>query len=56
MCDCDRSQRINGDIALALPEASLETILLDMPKDERTLYDLAACSDGVPDWLHRLRA
>lgn len=47
-----KSQQIHGEAALALPEASLETVLLPMPPDERTLYRHAACVDGLPDWLH----
>ena len=39
-------------MALSLPAASLETVLIDMPPDERTLYDFAGHNDGVPDWLH----
>jgi hypothetical protein len=47
-----KSQRIHGDVALSLPAASLETVLIDMPPDERTLYRFAGHNDGVPDWLH----
>ena len=34
-----KSQRIGGDVALALPDATTTTIFLDMTLDERILYD-----------------
>jgi hypothetical protein len=43
-----KSQRIGGEVALALPDCDVRTVLLDMSADEKTLYDDAACTDGVP--------
>ena len=45
-----KSQRIGGEVALALP-AALPHDLLDMSADEKVLYDDAACEEGVPFWL-----
>jgi len=36
-----KSQRIGGEVALALPDADVSTIMLDMSSVERKLYDLA---------------
>jgi len=46
------SQRIHGEAALSLPEAAVQTTLLEMTDDERALYRLSACADGTPDWMH----
>ena len=46
-----KSQRLaGGEQALSLPESDCQTVWLTMTDDERTLYDLHACSDGVPKW------
>ena len=47
-----KAQRIHGAAALSLPDASVQTTMLELTADERALYDLAACADGLPDWLH----
>lgn len=46
-----KSQRIAGEAALALPEADCKTELVTMSDDERLLYSLARCVDGIPEWL-----
>lgn len=45
-----KSQRINGEEALSLPDADVATVWLTMSADERLLYDLCCCADGVPKW------
>ena len=47
-----KAQRIHGEAALSLPDADVQTTMLELTPDERALYDLAACADGLPDWLH----
>ena len=39
-----KSQRIAGNVALALPAADCQTVWLDMSSAERTLYSLAFCA------------
>ena len=51
-----KSQRIGGEVALALPDCDCRTVLLDMSADEKVLYDDAACEEGVPFWLLNDRA
>lgn len=46
-----KSQRIAGEEALKLPDATSRTELLDMSPQERALYEIAACLDGCPSWL-----
>ena len=46
-----KSQRIGGEVALALPDCDCRTVLLDMSADERILHRDAACKDGNPLWL-----
>ena len=36
-----KSQRIHGEVALALPDCDCRTVLLDMSADEKLLYDYA---------------
>ena len=45
-----KAQRIGGEVALALPDASSETVWLQMSADEKLLYALHACYDGKPEW------
>ena len=45
-----KAQRIGVEIALALPDASSETMWLQMSSDEQLLYTLHACYDGKPAW------
>ena len=45
-----KGQRINGEAALSLPDADAATVWLTMSADERLLYDLSSCADGVPKW------
>jgi SNF2 family DNA or RNA helicase len=45
-----KAQRIGGEVALALPDASSETVWLQMSADEKLLYGLHACYDGKPEW------
>lgn len=45
-----KSQRIGGEVALALPDADCQTVWLEMSADEKMLYDLHACYDGKPTW------
>ena len=39
-----KAQRIRGEVALALPDADVDTCWLEMSKEERVLYDLHACA------------
>ena len=50
-----KSQRISGEVALALPDSDVETVWLEMSRDERVLYDLHGCADGVPKWADENR-
>ena len=43
-----KAQRIDGEAALALPDADCATVLLDMSADERILYEYTRCREGVP--------
>ena len=45
-----KRQRIHGEAALSLPDADVETVWLTMSADERALYALSSCADGVPTW------
>ena len=45
-----KSQRIAGEAALSLPESECDTAWLDFSRDERVLYGLHGCTDGVPKW------
>jgi len=45
-----KSQRIGGEVALALPATDAETVWLDMSPDERLLYKHHGCADD--DGLH----
>ena len=40
-----KSQRIGGTVALALPDADLQTVWLSMSADERLLYELHHCCE-----------
>jgi len=40
-----KSQRIGGEVALALPETDAETVWLDMSPDERLIYKHHGCAD-----------
>ena len=41
-----KAMRIGGAVALALPDADVQTLWLDMSDDERRLYRLHGCADG----------
>lgn len=41
-CRHTKSQRIGGDVALALPDADTATVWLDMCRAERALYEARA--------------
>jgi hypothetical protein len=41
-----KSQRIGGEVALALPDADCQTVWLEMTDDERMLYKVHQCVDG----------
>ena len=45
-----KTQRIGGEVALALPSAECQTVWLTMSQDEKALYRLHACADGEPPW------
>ena len=45
-----KSQRIQGEEALSLPDSDVATVWLDMSPDEKLLYDLAGCADGSPKY------
>ena len=45
-----KSQRLHGEVALSLPESEVATSWLDFTPDERILYNIHACADGVPKW------
>ena len=45
-----KAQRIGGEIALSLPDAVSETVLLDMSPEEERQYRAAACLDGTAPW------
>ena len=49
-----KSQRLGGQVALALPETAAQTLWLDMTADERLLFQLCACADGEPEWLSQV--
>ena len=51
-----KSQRIGGEVALALPDCDCRTVLLDMSADEKILYDNAACEEGVDRERHKEEA
>ena len=51
-----KSQRIGGEVALALPEADCQTVLLDMSEDERLLYGMHECVGGHALRLHDARS
>jgi len=46
-----KSQRIHGEAALSLPDATARTELLHMSAEERALYDVFSCVEGTPSWL-----
>lgn len=49
-----KSQRIGGDVALALPDSDSATVLLEMTQDERTLYDYSKRTEGMdPNDIYR---
>ena len=41
---------VKGELALSLPDSDVETVWLDFSKEERVLYSLHACADGIPKW------
>ena len=41
-----KSQRIKGEVALALPESECSTAWLDFSRKEQVLYALHGCADG----------
>ena len=51
-----KSQRIAGELALSLPDSDVETVWLTMSAEERILYALHGCADGVPKWADTHRA
>ena len=49
-----KSMRIGGEVALALPDADLQTCWLDMSADEKLLYELHHCTSAhldPPTWV-----
>ena len=48
-----KAQRINGEAALSLPDADVETVWLEMSRDEKALYQLHECADGRRDTIER---
>ena len=50
-----KSQRISGEAALSLPDADSDVVWLTMSDDERALYKLHCCADGVPKWADASR-
>lgn len=51
-----KAQRLAGEAALSLPEAAVDTVWLTMSAEERILYALHGCADGVPRWADSHRA
>jgi len=51
-----KGMRIGGEVALALPEADCQTVLLDMSEDERLLYGMHECVGGHALRLHDARS
>jgi len=43
-----KSQRIKGEVALALPESECNTAWVTFSRSEQVLYALHGCADGVP--------
>ena len=51
-----KSQRISGEAALSLPDSDVDTVWLTMSHEEKVLYALHGCADGVPRWADAHRA
>ena len=49
-----KSQRIGGDVALALPESDLRIEWLELTQTERLEVQAAACKDGMPTCMRAL--
>ena len=52
-----KSQRIGGDVALALPDSDSKTIYLDMTDDERTMYNYSRQNTrgGLNRWSGKVK-
>ena len=50
-----REVQVRVQVALALPDADVETVWLEMSEHEKVLYQLHACADGIPKWADENR-